>query len=514
MILKAFLKHEILNLLKSRRVYTTVVMFLLLFASVFTVRVIDYQRLLNQYLTDVREADEANLDLMNYSFINPRAIHRPLVFSIYNQGFQFNRVISIRFYEPIVNSISLNEERNMFLTDNNQLDITFLITFFLSLFILLISYDSVNGEKQTGTLRLLMTYPIKRQSYILKKILGVFIFVSIIFTIPYVLSLLCLVFIYTGLLTSSFFLSAFFYWFLVMLFIFFFCLLGIFVSVCTTNPNRSLVYCLLVWLMFSIILPISWKYIVSPQLFDNQMAQVRQIRDDKAAEAHRRLVEVPEEAQIFRLDGAMNRNSGYGHSMFTTGFERAYITLYAFLRYLNESYFPAAREVEFARDNILRKQINIDNIKNMVFFFNPIVLFNDIGAKIAGNSRADYLRFLHDGRAVRDDFINLGVREGWVFDYRFFAQYADRSLWFDYEDELMMLFNSGDQDAIWERFGAIHESAELFSFEMPVYRRYEQPNYSFGEIFVRIAAVLGLFVVGILGLWVCTWYKFIRYDVR
>jgi ABC-type transport system involved in multi-copper enzyme maturation permease subunit len=468
--------------------------------------VIDYQKQINQYLADVQQADEIMQNPRNYSHINPRAIHRPLIFSIYNQGYSFNRVINIQVYEAIEQSIAQNEEKNNIYYENNQLDITFLITFFLSLFILLISYDSVNGEKRTGTLRILMTYPIKRQSFILKKILGVFIFVAFTFTIPYILSLLCLVFIYASLLTSSFFLSAFFYWFLVLLFIFFFCLLGIFLSVCSTNPNRSLVYSLLTWIMLCIILPISWDYILSPKLFNDEMVQLRRINTDKSKETQSTLSSMRIGGMYFFYNGHWTFNV----EIFSL--QSTYEQWYRFLAFLHESYFPANRETELASDNVIRKRISIENVRNGVFFFNPIVLFNDIGARIAGNSVADYLRFLQEGRGIRDDFVSLGIREGWLLDYRFFARYADEFLlapedyWIDKLDN--------DIDSFGSEMRALEESSELFSFEMPPIRRYEQPNPTFGEIFSRIAVVLAMFVASILGLWVLTWVKFMRYDVR
>ena len=511
MILKAFLKHEILNLLKSRRIYLTVFMFLVLYVSVFVVRVTDYQKQINQYLADVQQADAVMQNPANYSYINPRAIHQPLIFSIYNQGFRFNRVINIEFYEPISNSITQNEERNPLYYENNQLDITFLITFFLSLFILLISYDSVNGEKKTGTLRLLLTFPIKRQSFVLKKILGVFIFVAVTFSIPYILSILCLVLIYANMLTGSFFLSAFFYWFLVMLFIFFFSLMGIFVSVCTMAPSRSLVFSLLVWILFCIVLPISWDYLVSPKLYEDRLKQLQRIHLNKANQANSIFYDVPDEVNINHVSHMSWNN--YFYSTIVWSFQETYDRHYAFQRYVYEKYYPVAREVEMARDDVLRKQINIDKTKSMVFFFNPIVLFNDISMKIAGNGRDDYLNFLHKGREIRDDLVNRGITEGWLLDYRFLARF---------EDENML----GSQMIWWEKASVsgwepayqemlnLATNANLFKFEMPVIRRYDQPNPSFGEIFNRIVMVLTMFVVSIIILWIVTWYKFMRYDVR
>jgi len=515
MLLKAFLKHEILNLLKSKRVYLTVIMFLLLFISVFAVRVVDYQKQINQYLADVRQAEEAlqKENLVNYSFINPRAIHQPLIFSIYNQGFKFNRVIDIEFYEPIDRTITLNEERNRIYKENTQLDITFLITFFLSLFILLISYDSVNGEKRTGTLRILMTFPIKRQSFILKKILGVFIFVAFTFTIPYFMSILTLVFIYSNLLASSFFLSAFFYWFLVILFIFFFSLLGILISVCTTAPNRSLVYSLLVWILLSIVLPISWDYIISPTLYKDKLDQLTQIHTDKQTQANDIFSNPPPEA---RTGGSYSNYSGgplYNFHFFSS--LDTYKSHYNFQKYICDNYYPATREVEMANDDVLRKRISIENTKSLVFFFDPIVLFKDISMKISGNSIADYQRFLQDGRGIRDDLVSIGIKEEWLLDYRFFAYYADERL---SESDRYIALIKRLQTEEWEDvesdYYAFSDNAERFSFDLPFFRRYNQPNPTFGEIFSRIAMVLCIFVVSIVLLWILTWYKFMRYDVR
>ena len=130
MILKTFLRHEILSLIKSRRVYLTVLLFALLFVSVFSARVIDYQKQINQYLTDVHDAENDLQDIRNYSYIKTRAIHRPLIFSIYNQGFTFGRVINIQFYKTIDGSQSENEEINSFYYENKKIDMTFLVTFF------------------------------------------------------------------------------------------------------------------------------------------------------------------------------------------------------------------------------------------------------------------------------------------------------------------------------------------------------------------------------------------------
>jgi len=508
---KTLITHEIQNLLRSQRVYWTIFMFLVLFASVFIVRVVDYQKQINQYIEDVKLAEERMQDIENYSGINPWAVQQPIVFSIYNQGKKIPRIVNIRFYEPIVESISRNEERYLLYIKNTQIDITFLVTFFLSLFILLISYDSVNAEKQDGTLRLLLTYPLKRQTFILQKILGVFLLVACTFTIPFLLSLICLVFIYADLLTATFFLSAFFYWFFAMLFILFFALLGIFISTCTQSPNRSLVYSLLVWILLSIVLPITWDYIFAPKLFNDRVAELDQIYQDKNAQARRIFYdEVPEDADIFNAVHTLWSGSFYNSNIW--GYDDVYETHYRFQRYVIDYYYPASRQTEQAKDEVYRKNINMENMRNIVFFYNPIVLFESLSNKIAGNSQENYLKFLYDSRKIRDNLVSLGISEGWLLDYRFFAHFKEEYRLGDY-NELLAKYNN-DPRKVNQLVMETYDIAEPYVMHLPPIQPYEQPQYNFGEIYSQIYVYLVVFVVCILALWVMTWQRFMRYDVR
>jgi ABC-type transport system involved in multi-copper enzyme maturation permease subunit len=511
MLLKIFLKHEILNLLKSQRIFTTVIIFMVLFASIFIVRVIDYQKQMNQYYADVMEADELIRNAPNYSHLTPQIIHKPLLFSIYNQGYTFGRVVNVEFFNPITSSEIKNESRNRSYRINQQIDITFLVTFFLSLFILLISYDTVNGEKSTGTLRLLLTFPIKRQSFVLKKILGVFIFVAIVFTIPYFLSLLTLALI-TSQLTNSFFLSALFYWFFVLLFIFFFCLLGTLLSCLSINPSKSLVYSLLLWIMICIILPVGWNQMVSPKIFDDSLNQYWQIYTDHYGTANEILYNPPDEANL-SLVSNVSQTGDWFYRCNVWGFTETHEQRSRFYRYAYDKYYPASLELEQALDNYHHKRINIENIRNIVFFFNPIVLFNDIGRKISGNSRADYIKFLHDSREIRNDLVSLGAREGWLFGYGFTAMYEEKDI-LGSVDEWMPKFMNGNPEEVYAEVMGLMAVATPYTFEKPFIRSYQQPNPSFNEIFSKLVSVLTIFVVSILALWVLTWVKFMKYDVR
>jgi hypothetical protein len=261
-------------------------------------------------------------------------------------------------------------------------------------------------------------------------------------------------------------------------------------------------------MLLCIILPISWENIISRKLFNDDIVSLNRIVTDRWTQAQKVAsgFETGNVVYVYNMGSSLNRAR-------ILGFESTHETHIRLQRYFYEYYTPAIIDIESAVDDVQRKRINIENTKNMVFFFNPIVLFRDISNRIAGNSRVDYLRFLHDGRIIRNELTSIGAREGWLFDYGYFAEFADERL-------------MGDEAAFWERFAVVGmetlyqelmllmETAEKFSFEMPSIRRYEQPNPTFTEIFSRIATVLAMFVVSILALWVLTWVRFMRYDVR
>jgi hypothetical protein len=183
-----------------------------------------------------------------------------------------------------------------------------------------------------------------------------------------------------------------------------------------------------------------------------------------------------------------------------------------------DNYYPASRETEQAADETIRKKINIENIRNWVFFYNPIVLFNSLSMRITGNSREDYLKFLQAGREIRDELVNLGISEGWLLDRRFFAIYKEEydpgSIEEYFEKTGKGWYTEDGWYSFYDYAMKLAENAERYEMHLPVIRQYDQPVYSFGEIFNRIYVYLVLFVGCIVVLWVMTWFKFMKYDIR
>lgn len=134
------------------------------------------------------------------------------------------------------------------------MDLDFIFTVILSLFAILFAYDSINGEKERGTLRLTLSYAVPRDIYISGKIIGSFLALIIPLMIPLLIGALLLpvfgaqmdgaawgklsMVIIAGILLTGSFLT-----------------LSVMVSSITQKSSSSFLILLVVWIMAVMIIP-------------------------------------------------------------------------------------------------------------------------------------------------------------------------------------------------------------------------------------------------------------------
>jgi len=134
------------------------------------------------------------------------------------------------------------------------LDLEFLFSVVLSLFAVMFAYDAVNGEKERGTLRLALSNPISRSTFILGKLLGTFLSLFVPLLIPVALGILLLPLL--GVYLDGDELMR-----LVLIlgvgFLFFasFLALSVMVSASTRHSSYSFLIMLIVWISSVLILP-------------------------------------------------------------------------------------------------------------------------------------------------------------------------------------------------------------------------------------------------------------------
>jgi ABC-type transport system involved in multi-copper enzyme maturation permease subunit len=134
------------------------------------------------------------------------------------------------------------------------LDLEFIFQIVLSLFAILFAYDTINGEKERGTLRLTFASPVPRHTYLTGKLLGAFLALAIPLLIPILLGSLLLIvmdvpmsadswtrlvlIIFAGLLYFSAFLT-----------------IAVAVSAMTVRSANSFLMLLVIWIFAVLIVP-------------------------------------------------------------------------------------------------------------------------------------------------------------------------------------------------------------------------------------------------------------------
>ncbi len=251
-MLKTVIKKEILNNIFSFRFLVTFVLLLVIVSFTAFILTDDYLRRLDEYSLRQREIENY---LGKYAHFN-----------------RIGAVISpsqppLAFYSLIR---GLSSDTNIDRFDNDPLpvmfpliDLVFIVTILLSLVALLFSYDSISGEKEDGTLKLMLSNKLSRSKMILGKIIGG----SLTLLIPFVFSLLIGLLIillnpgvnWQGADWGAFaliFLASFIY------FTLFYCL-GVFISSRHHSSSSSIMTSLFIWVLLILIIPNLSPYVAS-----------------------------------------------------------------------------------------------------------------------------------------------------------------------------------------------------------------------------------------------------------
>ncbi|MFH1941674.1 MAG: ABC transporter permease subunit, partial [bacterium] len=134
-------------------------------------------------------------------------------------------------------------------------DWVFIITLFISFTAFVLSYDGFSGEKEDGTLRLILSNSIPRHQVLIGKFLGIFFTALIPLIAGQLLSTIIIQFSNLVILQGADWLRIILVAFLSWLFIGVIICVGLFISALTHRSSTSLVVILFVWIMMTIFIP-------------------------------------------------------------------------------------------------------------------------------------------------------------------------------------------------------------------------------------------------------------------
>jgi ABC-type transport system involved in multi-copper enzyme maturation permease subunit len=180
--------------------------------------------------------------------------------------------------------VRTEESVNPALTFFPVVDLSLIVTFVLSLMVFIFSHNVVSHEREQGTLKLLLSYPVTRSRIILAKLTGGYM----VILLPVLFSfLVCLLiaglspfFRLSGPDLAAFGVIALF----VLLYLLVLYFLGIFVSILCRRSSTAIAVLLLVWLVFIIVVHNLGLLLVEKQARVDSIAELLD-KQDQAGEA-------------------------------------------------------------------------------------------------------------------------------------------------------------------------------------------------------------------------------------
>ena len=145
--------------------------------------------------------------------------------------------------------------RNPSLSLVGSVDILFVFQVIVALAALIMVCDSVSGEKEKGTLKLMLSCGAPRSSVLLGKLLGNYV----TFMIPFMLSwcMICIVLIISGFsyILSGFPINIVMMFVVSAVYLLVIISLGLLVSVFTRRTSASFLACIVAWVVFTVVIP-------------------------------------------------------------------------------------------------------------------------------------------------------------------------------------------------------------------------------------------------------------------
>jgi len=257
-MLTTLIRRELLdNLMTFRFAAAVLIMLLLVVANTF-VLIKDYERRLAAYNTALKTEDRRSQGWKTYSGGRLNVARPPNPLSIFNVGLDKrlgNEIWISHSFVPTLWDTGTYKLTNPLLNLFTSIDIVFIFEVVLSLIALIFAYDAIVGERERGTLRLVLTHPVRRGQILLAK----YISAMLCLLVPLLMSLLLAIILLTtstvislstadflrigGIILSSIVYLSVFY------------LIGMLISTVTRRTGTALMFAMFVWGFWVLVYP-------------------------------------------------------------------------------------------------------------------------------------------------------------------------------------------------------------------------------------------------------------------
>jgi len=268
-------------ILSPKFVATFAVCSVLLLLSVYT-GVREYRASVEQWQAAVRLADQQAQEASSWHSFSYKTLRKPDPMQIFVSGLSYD----VGRWSDISSSSSVKLRHSSYSDDPiyavfRFVDFTFIVQIVLSLFAILFTYDAVNGERESGTLKLIFSNGVPRAKYLVAKCCGAWLGLVVPISIPVLLSLLIVV-LYNVPLNAAHWARLISLIGVSLLFFSLFVVLGVWMSTLTRRSSVSFLISLVLWVSFVLILPRAGVMAAGQMVHVPRVAEIEGQRDGYA----------------------------------------------------------------------------------------------------------------------------------------------------------------------------------------------------------------------------------------
>jgi ABC-type transport system involved in multi-copper enzyme maturation permease subunit len=518
MIWKIVKKEFLLNLMTFKFAVGTIVCVVLM-AAFMPILAKDYQRRLEDYNANVA-ANEAELRKVKvYKNITPTVYRLPSALSVFSEGLEKQLSKSAKVELGGVPEISMaSGVSNPFLSAFPTLDVMLIVKVVMSILALLVAYDTISGERERGTLRLVLANRTARHEVLLGKLLAGLVTLIIPVTGAFIVGLLILQFFPMVSLSGADWIRIGFMYLASLIFVSAMYNIGLLFSCLMSRSSISLVLGLFVWVVFVVVIPNGSVYLAN------------YLRPTEAREKMAVEVKALMQERNNKIDDLIKTlRTGGQHSMAQGAFGH-YYELYCGKPYRDDLQKRYARSepvrIRYA-DRIFEVQRQYLSgltkqkyLASTIAQISPVTVYESLMSALAGTDLANLEHFrnrvkLHTNEVV--EYIRSKTKNFSSISYFTPTKEGDHSKMIKEIDRIMSLLRESSGKSHWLEEYRKWEAQKLKQTPSPNLQ--DLPRFTYGpESLARIlrrtiSHVMLLFFINVL-FFTLSFVAFLKYDVR
>jgi len=367
-----------------------------------------YQERLKVYNENIAYNEVELRKVVVYKNITPTIYRRPSVLAVFSEGLekQLGNSATIEYDKvPEISGTAANHYLSIF----SIFDASLIFKIVISVLALLVAYDAISGERERGTLRLVLSGTAARYQVLLGKLAAGLMVLVVPVTIAFILGLVILLCFPMVHLAGSDCIRIGFMFLATLVFIATMYNLGLLFSCLARRSAISLVLGLFLWIIFVVVIPNGSVYLATQVIpvepedkINEQIASLRREAGREKARERERSGKRDISGREVQSDAP---GGGFGHGYHRSGSE-------AFIHNTQIDYsINVPVEIEYAdkyaqvEDSYLRGLFEQTRLADSISRTSPISLYENVMSALAGTDMANFRQFIDAVKEHRKDIV-------------------------------------------------------------------------------------------------------------